>query len=496
MPVPGSTLGDLAAGVDGTVHGDPDVTVVDVTHDSRHAGPGVLYVAVRGASHDGHAFLDSVREAGSNAAVVDHLTEAPMTQLLVEDTRLVMGPLAATVHGEPSRALAVVGVTGTNGKTTVTHFVESITAGAGRVPGLIGTVHTRVGNTALVSERTTPEATDFQRLLAEMRDLGADLVAAEVSSHALELGRVSATRFEVAAFTNLSQDHLDFHGDMGSYRRAKERLFREYEVGTSVINVGDPVGAEIATWVEGPKILVGRGGDLWVEEAATSFEGTVFDLVGDGARNRVRTSVIGAFNVENALIAAGCCLAVGLTMDEVVAGLSALESVTGRFEAISSDAPIKVVVDYAHTPEGISQAVAVAKGLARGRVIAVFGAGGDRDREKRPLMGAAASAADLAVATSDNPRSEDPDQIIAEMVAGVRPGVAIIVEPDRRKAIAAALDEAEAGDVVLVLGKGHETGQEVKGVIHPFDDHDVAREALARRLDATDYRPDSGSMSE
>jgi UDP-N-acetylmuramoyl-L-alanyl-D-glutamate--2,6-diaminopimelate ligase len=496
MPGPGSALGDLAAGVEGTVHGDPAVTVVDVTHDSRHAGPGVLYVAVRGASHDGHAFLGAVREAGSNAAVVDHLTEAPITQLVVDDTRRVMGPLAATVHGEPSRALAVVGVTGTNGKTTVTHFVESIAAHAGRVPGLIGTVHTRVGDTALVSERTTPEATDFQRLLADMRDLGADLVAAEVSSHALELGRVSATRFEVAAFTNLSQDHLDFHGDMGSYRRAKERLFREYELGTSVINVGDPVGAEIAAWVEGPKIFVGPGGDLWVEEAATSFEGTVFDLVGDGTRARVRTGVIGAFNVENALVAAGCCLAIGLTMDQVVSGLGALGPVTGRFEPISGDAPIKVVVDYAHTPEGISQAVAVAKGLARGRVIAVFGAGGDRDREKRPLMGAAASAADVAVATSDNPRSEDPDQIIAEMVAGMRSGVNTIVEPDRRRAIAAALDEAEAGDVVLVLGKGHETGQEVKGVIHPFDDHDVAREALARRLGATDYSPDSGSMSE
>jgi UDP-N-acetylmuramoyl-L-alanyl-D-glutamate--2,6-diaminopimelate ligase len=496
MPGPGSALGDLATGVGGTVHGDPAVEVVDVTHDSRQAGPGVLYVAVRGASHDGHAFLGAVRGAGSPAAVVDHITDDPITQLVVDDTRDAMGHLAATVHGDPSRALAVVGVTGTNGKTTVTHFVESIAARAGRVPGLIGTVHTRVGDTPLVSERTTPEATDFQRLLAEMRDLGADLVAAEISSHALELGRVAATRFAVAAFTNLSQDHLDFHGDMEAYRRAKERLFREYEVGTSVLNVGDPVGAEIGTWVQGPKILVGPGGDLWVEEAATSFEGTVFDLVTDESRSRVRSPLIGAFNVENALVAAGCCLAIGLTLDEVVAGLQTLEPVTGRFEPISGDAPIKVVVDYAHTPEGISQAVAVAKGLARGRVIALFGAGGDRDREKRPLMGAAASTADLAVATSDNPRSEDPDQIIAEVVAGLRSGVPTIVEPDRRKAIAIALDEAQPGDVVLILGKGHETGQEVKGVIHPFDDHDVAREALAQRLGATGYPPDSGSMSQ
>ncbi len=495
MPGSGSTLGDLAAGVGGTVHGDPEIAVVDVTHDSRQTGPGVLYVAVRGASHDGHAFLDSVRRAGSEAAVVDHETSHDITELVVDDTRQVMGRLAATVHGDPSRALAVVGVTGTNGKTTVTHYVESMAARAGRVPGLIGTVHTRVGDTPLLSERTTPEATDFQRLLAEMRDLGADVVAAEISSHALELGRVSATRFEVAAFTNLSQDHLDFHGDMGSYRLAKERLFREYEVGTSVINVGDPVGAEIGRWVEGSKTLVGPGGDLWVEEAAISFEGTVFDLVTSGSRSRVRSPLIGAFNVENALVAAGCCLAVGLTMDEVVSGLERLDPVPGRFELVSGDSPIKVVVDYAHTPEGISQAVAVGRGLAQGRVIAVFGAGGDRDREKRPLMGAAASSADLAVATSDNPRSEDPDLIIAEMVAGMRPDATTLVEPDRRKAIAIALDQAQAGDVVLVLGKGHETGQEIKGVIHPFDDHEVTRAALARRLDATDYGADSGSMS-
>ena len=495
MPGSGRALGDLAAGVGGTVHGDPRIVVSDVTHDSRQAGPGVLYVAVRGERHDGHDFLDSVREAGSEAAVVDHQTSGELTELVVGDTRQVMGPIAAMVHGDPSRSMSVVGVTGTNGKTTVTHFVESIIAGAGRVPGLIGTVHTRVGETALVSQRTTPEATDFQRLLAEMRDLGADVVAAEISSHALELGRVSGTKFEVAAFTNLSQDHLDFHGDMGSYQAAKERLFQDYEVGTSVINVDDPVGAEIGRWVEGPKILVGPGGDVWVEDMVTSFEGTTFDLVSAGSRNGARSPLIGAFNVENALVATGCCLALGLTMDEIVAGLEALGPVPGRFELVSGNSEINVVVDYAHTPEGIRQAVAVARRLSVGRVIAVFGAGGDRDREKRPLMGAAASAADIAVATSDNPRSEDPDLIIAEMLVGVEPGTMTMVEPDRKRAIELALDEANRGDVVLVLGKGHETGQEIKGVVHPFDDHEVTRAALARRLDATGYGADSGSMS-
>ncbi len=363
------------------------------------------------------------------------------------------------------------------------------------MPGLIGTVHTRVGETTLASQRTTPEATDFQRLLAEMHELGADVVAAEISSHALELGRVSATRFEVAAFTNLSQDHLDFHGDMDSYRTAKERLFREYEIGTAVLNVGDPVGAEIGAWFEGPKLLVGPGGDIWVEEVDTSFQGTTFDLVTSGSRTAAHSRLIGDFNVENALVATGCCLALGLTMDEIVAGLDALGPVSGRFELVSGESEINVVVDYAHTPEGIRKAVAVARGLSRGRVIAVFGAGGDRDREKRPLMGEAASAADIAVATSDNPRSEDPDLIIAEMLEGVAPGAMTLVEPDRRLAIAMALDRADPGDVVLVLGKGHETGQEMKGVIHPFDDHEVARAALARRVDAAGYEAGSGSMS-
>ena len=493
MPGRGKKLAELALDVGGVTYGDPDVIVTDVTHDSRHAGEGTMYVAVRGSHVDGHVFIADAVASGSTAICVDHFTGSSVSELEVPDTRQAMGPLSAAVHGDPSSTVAVVGVTGTNGKTTVTHYVESITASAGRTPGLIGTVHTRVGDHALVSERTTPEATDFQRLLAEMRDLGADLIAAEISSHALELGRVSATKFAVAAFTNLSQDHLDFHGDMASYRAAKEGLFRDYEVGVAVINVNDPVGQEIAEWVPSPKILIGRD-DLWAENVVTSLQGTSFDLVTGGFKIPVVAPLIGAFNVENALVAAGCCLGLGLDVEEVVAGLEVVGPVPGRFELVSGSFPVHVVVDYAHTPEGIHQAITVARDLAMGRVIAVFGAGGDRDREKRPLMGRAATEADLSVLTSDNPRSEDPEAIIREVRAGSE-GSGVIVEADRRRAIDHAIRAASPGDVVLILGKGHETGQEIRDRILPFDDKLVAMAILERIARSPDSGDGSGSIS-
>jgi UDP-N-acetylmuramoyl-L-alanyl-D-glutamate--2,6-diaminopimelate ligase len=458
------------------------------------AGPDVLFVAVRGASHDGHDFVTAAVQAGSPAVAVEVYQQISAGQIVVDDTRAVMGPMASRVHGDPSTDLAVVGVTGTNGKTTVTHYVESMMSGAGRTTGLIGTVETRVGATELASVRTTPEATDFQRLLAEMRALGAEVVAAEVSSHALEMNRVTGTRFEVAAFTNLSQDHLDFHGSMDAYRRAKERLFREYEVGTAVVNVADPVGASIARWAEMPVLTVGRGGSVQAMNVETSLRGSTFELVTEHGSADVESSLIGGFNVENALVAAGCCLALGLTMDDIATGLGSLQGVPGRFEQVSGDRSVHVIVDYAHTPEGVEQAISVANSVTGGRVIAVVGAGGDRDRDKRPLMGSAASRADLAVLTSDNPRSEDPGQILAEVVSGVADRGQVAVEVDRRAAIEMAIEMAVPGDVVLILGKGHETGQEAMGEIVPFDDREVAREILAGRGSAG-MGPASGSMT-
>lgn len=494
MPAPGSTLGEVSRRVGGEVAGDPDIWLADVTHDSRSAGPDVLFVAIRGARHDGHDYVASAVASGSPAVAVEHPMAVDASQLIVEDTRAVMGVIAAVVHDEPSKHVAVVGVTGTNGKTTVTHYIESMVRSAGRVAGLIGTVHTRVGSTVVPSERTTPEATDFQRLLARMRDLGADVIAAEVSSHALEMNRVASTRFAVAAFTNLSQDHLDYHGTMESYRSAKERLFSEYEVGTAVINVDDPVGAGIAGWVMGPKILVGAQAEVRAENIRTSFHGTSFDLVTPQGTAAVSSALVGGFNVENALVAVACCLALGLSLGDIVRGLSELGGVPGRFERVSGQGPVHVIVDYAHTPDGVHEAISVARELVEGRVIAVVGAGGDRDREKRPLMGRAASEADVAILTSDNPRSEDPDEILREVAGGADPDK-MILEVDRYRAIERAIGLAEPGDVVLILGKGHETGQEIDGRVLPFDDRDVARAILAMSPSSTESGTDSGSMS-
>jgi UDP-N-acetylmuramoyl-L-alanyl-D-glutamate--2,6-diaminopimelate ligase len=494
MSLPGSTVGEVSGLVGGHVLGDPGIRLENVTHDSRMAGPAVLFVAVRGATHDGHDFVSAAVRAGSPAVAVEEAQQTTATQIVVDDTRPAMGPMAARVHGDPSADVAVVGVTGTNGKTTVTHYVESLLSYVGREAGLIGTVSTRVGETLLQSARTTPEATDFQRLLDEMRGLGAEVVAAEVSSHALEMSRVAGTRFEVAAFTNLSQDHLDFHGSMDAYRLAKERLFRDYEVGTAVVNVADPVGADIAGWAGMPVITVGSGGSVRATSVETSLRGTSFELVTDRGSVGVRSPLIGGFNVENALVAAGCCLALGLNVEEVGGGLGKLDGVPGRFEQVSGGGPVHVIVDYAHTPGGVEQAISVARAVADGRVIAVVGAGGDRDREKRPLMGNAASKADLAVLTTDNPRSEDPEQILAEVVSGAS-GPTVSVEVDRRTAIEKAIGMAMAGDVVLILGKGHEIGQEVRGgEILPFDDRAVAREILAARSGSAGFGPDSGSM--
>jgi UDP-N-acetylmuramoyl-L-alanyl-D-glutamate--2,6-diaminopimelate ligase len=308
------------------------------------------------------------------------------------------------------------------------------------------------------------------------------------------MSRVAATRFAVAAFTNLSQDHLDFHGTMEAYRQAKERLFREYEVGTAVLNVEDPVGADIARWVRSAVIRVGAGGDVRAERLEATRSGSTFDLVTDRGTLPITTGPVGRFNVDNALVAAGCCLALGLGLDEIGRGLDTLKTVPGRLEMVSGDGPVTVIVDYAHTPGGIEQAISVARSIGGRRVIAVVGAGGDRDRAKRPLMGRAASEADLTIFTSDNPRSEDPDRILADLAGGAS-GPGVVVEAERRRAIEMAIGAAEEGDVVLILGKGHETGQEIGGEVRPFDDRVVAKETLAARAGSADSAPGSGSMS-
>jgi UDP-N-acetylmuramoyl-L-alanyl-D-glutamate--2,6-diaminopimelate ligase len=488
------TVSALADLVGGTVESGGEAVVVDVTHDSREVAPGWLYVAVRGENADGHAFVPQAVAAGAAAVCVDHPTGSEVPELVVDDTRQVMGELAAAVHDYPSTSLDVVGVTGTNGKTTVTHHVESIATYAGVSSGLVGTIHTRAAGATALATLTTPEAPQFQRLLAGMRDRGVALVAAEVSSHALEYGRVRGTRFAVAAFTNISQDHLDFHGDMDDYRKAKERLFTDYEVGTAVINVDDPVGAEIASAYPGQMFTVGRDGDFSISEIEPAGTGSSFVLDSPHGRHRITAPVIGDFNVSNLVMAAASCLAVGIPPHDVFEALSHVAGVPGRFEVVSGDDPITVIVDYAHTPEGVATAIRTGRGLGEGRVIALLGAGGDRDQRKRPAMGAALSAADLAVVTSDNPRTENPAEIAAAVLSGVHPDTEHIVEIDRRTAIDLAVDRADDGDVVLILGRGHEPVQDLGTEKVDFDDRVVAAASLQRRRSAGSGTQ-SGSMT-
>ncbi|MFQ5523965.1 MAG: UDP-N-acetylmuramoyl-L-alanyl-D-glutamate--2,6-diaminopimelate ligase [Acidimicrobiia bacterium] len=490
----GKTVGELASRVRGEVSGPGEALVTAITHDSRQVGPGSLFVAVRGSTADGHDFVLDAVKAGAVAVCVDHPMGSGVSEVVVADTRQAMGPLADAVYDHPSRALSVVGVTGTNGKTTVTHYIESISAAAGLQTGLIGTIASRVGGVIVPSERTTPEAPDFQRMLRRMSDLGAQLVATEVSSHALALHRVDATKFAVAAFTNLSQDHLDFHGDMASYFQAKMRLFQQLEVGTAVVNIDDPAGREIAGRFSGNLLTVGESGDISWTAVRHGPAGTSFELRTPWGTGLVDAPVLGLFNVENAVMAAASCLVLGLGLDTVMAGLESLRQVPGRFELVSGDDPIRIVVDYAHTPTAVELAVDSARQSGAGRVIAVLGAGGDRDRTKRPLMGRALATADFAIVTSDNPRHEDPAVIVAQVLEGIPPGSDHEVEIDRRRAIRRAIDAAVAGDTVLILGRGHEPFQEVDGGRIPFDDREVSTRALEDLRNSAASGGDSGSM--
>ncbi len=491
----GSSLSDLAAAVDGVLEGDGSVVVTDVVHDSRQAGPGKLFVAVVGSSVDGHTHVEGAVAAGSPAVCVEHDVTTQVPRITVPSSRQAMGPLADEVHGHPSADMAVVGVTGTNGKTTVTHYVEAISLRAGLTPGLIGTIGARVAGEWVPLERTTPEATDFQRLLASMRDRGCELVATEVSSHALTMGRVRGTSFEVAAFTNLSQDHLDFHGDMASYLDAKRSLFSDYKVGTAVVNVADPAGEQIARSTNAPVVRVGPGEDAVAADLVLGPAGAEFDLVTPWGRQRVHAPVSGRFNVDNVVVAAVCCLAAGIAFDSVVAALADLPPVPGRFQRVSGGDPVTVIVDYAHTPGGMSMVIEAARELTEGRVIAVGGAGGDRDRDKRPLMGRALSSADFVVVTSDNPRSESPAVIVEAVAEGVTADTPYEVVVDRRQAIARAIAEAGPGDLVLVLGRGHEPFQELAGGKVEFDDRLVAVALLADARSSANYGPGTGSIA-
>ncbi len=458
------------------VRGDPASTEVrGVELDSRRVTDGSLFCCVPGTHTDGHDHAPAAVAAGAGSLLCDRFLSLDVTQVRVAtgQVRPAMAAVAASFFDHPARSMTMVGVTGTNGKTTVTHLVRSILEHGGRSAATVGT---------LDGERTTPEAPVLQRRLAELRDGGHQAVAMEVSSHALSQHRVDGIVFDVAAFTNLSRDHLEHHGSMEEYFRAKARLFEASRARAVVVNVDDPWGRRLAREIEGagrPVLPVSRSE---ATEITMSVGSTSFRWHG----RTVKVPLSGAFNVDNALLAAGVVTSLGFDDDLVVGGLASARAVPGRMEVVSSGPPFAVIVDYAHTPTGLEAALASAKEMAGpGRVIVVFGAGGDRDPGKRPEMGAAASRrADVVVLTSDNPRSEDPVTIIDEIASGIGDRSGLAVEPDRAGAIRLAVGLARAGDVVMVAGKGHETSQYLADRVVPFDDRLEAQRALAERRGA------------
>jgi UDP-N-acetylmuramoyl-L-alanyl-D-glutamate--2,6-diaminopimelate ligase len=436
------------------VVGQAPVEVLDLVYDARDATPGALFFCVRGARADGHDFAPQAVAKGAVALVVERPLAVDVPQVVVSDARAAMALGADAFFGKPTEALQVAGVTGTSGKTTTSFLLYAILAAGGRRPGLLGTVEARVGGERRGVLRTTPEAIDLQRTFREMLDAGDRSCAMEASSHASELHRLDCVRFAVLVFTNLSQDHLDFHGDMESYFQAKRRLFTGAT--PAVVNVGDEYGRRLAA--ELPDAVTFSGED------ASAL---------DGIELRLR----GRFNVENALGAIAAARVLGIDDDAIKRGVESVRGVPGRFETVEEGQPFTVIVDYAHKPDALEKVLRAARDMTRGRVIVVVGAGGDRDRGKRPLMGQIASElADVVVITSDNPRSEDPQAIIEEIVAGTTNDVEVV--PDRAEAIARAVELARDGDVVIIAGKGAEQGQEFVDRTIPFDDRDAARDAL------------------
>jgi UDP-N-acetylmuramoyl-L-alanyl-D-glutamate--2,6-diaminopimelate ligase len=459
------------------IRGDAGIPVAEVAFDSRRVLRGTLFFCVPGANADGHDFAPQAVRSGATALVVERWLDLDAPQILVPSTRSAMGPMSATVLGDPARSLTIVGVTGTNGKTTIVHLLDAMFRAAGRRSGAIGTVGAHVAGEAVPLARTTPEAPDLHRLLGRMRDAGVTTVAMEVSSHALDQGRVGGVVFDAAVFTNLSQDHLDHHGSMESYFGAKATLFAEDRTRHAVLNLDDAWGRRLLD-VPVPVTTFGLdpAADVRAEGVRVRVDGLVFRVDG----REVTSPLRGVFNVSNCLAAIAASRVVGVDADAAIEGLASAGHVPGRMEPVDSGQDFLVVVDYAHTPDSIRIVLAAARPLATGRVIVVFGCGGDRDRAKRFPMGAAATeGADLTVITTDNPRSEDPHDIIAEVERGaIEGGGRYVVVPDRRTAIRLALAEARAGDVVVVAGKGHEVEQELVGGAVPFDDRVVVREEL------------------
>lgn len=491
--VPRVRLGDLADRLAVTPPADAaELVVTGVTHASQEVRPGDLYAALPGARRHGAEFAAGAATAGAVAVLTDPAGAAAagatgLPVLVTPDPRAVLGELAAAVYGDPTDGLTVIGVTGTAGKTSTAYLIESGLRAAGHVTGLIGTVETRLGDLVTDSVRTTPEATDLHALLAAARERGVTAVVMEVSSHALAMGRVGGVRFTVGGYTNFGSDHLDFHADAADYFAAKAKLF-DGRCRVEVLNHDDPA---LRPLFRPATVSYSAAGDptatWWADRVGGEGYAQRFTVHGpDGLELPAGVALPGRHNVANALLAVASLVAAGVDPATAAAGVAACGGVPGRLELVSGDAPVRGVVDYAHKTDAVVAALAALRGTGTGRLICVIGAGGDRDRGKRPVMGAAAArGADVVLVTDDNPRTEDPATIRAEVLAGAYradAGARIVEVPGRREAIAEAVRLAEPGDVVALLGKGHERGQEIAGEVHPFDDRTELAEALRVRF--------------
>jgi len=483
--------------IDGFPHavleGELDQEVTAIEYDSRRVRPKSLFVCIRGRRHDGHLFVPEAARRGAVAFVVERDIRAvggkrvPGTILQVEACRPALAHLATRFYDRPSRELALVGITGTNGKTTTSYLCEAVLEAGGRRVGVIGTVEYRCGGISQEADRTTPEASDLQALLSWIRAQGGDVAVMEVSSHSLAMHRVEGCDFDVAVFTNLTQDHLDFHATMEAYFEAKARLFTmlRHKGGTAVINLDDPAGKRLREVTDGAVVTYGLSAQADVTAVTSTY-----DLHGIRARIRtpwgegdLRSPLLGRHNLYNLLAAVGVGGTLGTPVRVALEALATACHIPGRLEMVACGQPFEVVVDYAHSPDALEWALRALRELCPSRLIVLFGCGGDRDRKKRPVMGeVAARLADRVFLTSDNPRSEMPEAILEEIRVGIDqvPGAAKMATPivDRREAIEAALKEAQAGDLILIAGKGHERTQTIGDAVTPFDDREVAREIL------------------
>jgi UDP-N-acetylmuramoyl-L-alanyl-D-glutamate--2,6-diaminopimelate ligase len=483
-------LSDLLAGAGAAheVRGPRDGNITGIVYDSRAVQPGHLFACLRGFVHDGHRFAPDAVARGAAALLVDHPLPAAVPQVIAPDTRAALAPIAAAFYGHPSQGLWLCGVTGTNGKTTTTYLIDAVVRAAGRRSALIGTTGAMADGAPLdfhMSTSTTPEAPDLQRLLRGLRDRGVDHVVMEVTSHALQFSRVAGCRFAAAVFTNLTQDHLDLHGDLDRYRDTKARLFGMVPSdGVSVINADDPAGAAMAAQSRARVVTYGidRPADVQARGIAFGRRGTRLTVHWPGGAREMSLRLPGRFNVSNVLAAFAVGLACGIDAAVVAPALEGLGGVPGRCELVEEGQPFTVLVDYAHSPDSLEKILRLAAQITEGRRIAVFGCGGDRDRLKRPIMGRIGTRlADYAIFTSDNPRGEDPASIVRDIEAGVEGARNFESIVDRRLAIARGLEMAGPGDVVVIAGKGHETYQIIGDRMEAFDDREVAREWLRAR---------------